>query len=42
MQAAVDAAAALDADVLCEQFVAGDEVTCPVLGHRRDRPRAAR
>jgi D-alanine-D-alanine ligase len=29
---AVDAAAALDADVLCEQFVAGDEVTCPVLG----------
>jgi D-alanine-D-alanine ligase len=32
MQAAVDAAAALDADVLCEQFVAGDEVTCPVLG----------
>jgi D-alanine-D-alanine ligase len=32
MQAAVDAAAALDADVLCEQFVAGDEVTCPILG----------
>lgn len=32
MQAAVDAAAALDADVLCEQFVSGDEVTCPVLG----------
>lgn len=32
VQAAVDAAAALDADVLCEQFVAGDEVTCPVLG----------
>jgi D-alanine-D-alanine ligase len=32
MQAAVGAAAALDADVLCEQFVAGDEVTCPVLG----------
>jgi D-alanine-D-alanine ligase len=31
-QAAVDAAAALDADVLCEQFIAGDEVTCPVLG----------
>jgi D-alanine-D-alanine ligase len=29
---AVDAAAALDTDVLCEQFVAGDEVTCPVLG----------
>jgi D-alanine-D-alanine ligase len=32
VQAAVDAAAALDADVLCEQFIAGDEVTCPVLG----------
>ncbi len=32
MQGAVDAAAALDADVLCEQFTAGDEVTCPVLG----------
>ncbi|MDB5955660.1 D-alanine--D-alanine ligase [Ramlibacter sp.] len=32
MQAAVEAAAALDADVLCEQFVAGDEVTCPILG----------
>jgi D-alanine-D-alanine ligase-like ATP-grasp enzyme len=23
---------ALDADVLCEQFVSGDEVTCPILG----------
>jgi D-alanine-D-alanine ligase len=32
MQAAVDAAGALDADVLCEQFVTGDEVTCPILG----------
>ncbi|MBI5279510.1 MAG: D-alanine--D-alanine ligase [Burkholderiales bacterium] len=32
MQDAVAAAAALDADVLCEQFIAGDEVTCPVLG----------
>ncbi len=32
MQQAVDAAAALDPDVLCEQFVAGDEVTCPVMG----------
>lgn len=29
---AVDAAAVLDADVLCEQFIAGDEVTCPILG----------
>jgi D-alanine-D-alanine ligase len=36
MQAAVDAAAALDADVLCEQFVAGDEVTCPILGSGAD------
>ena len=32
MQAAIDMAAAMDADVLCEQFVEGDEVTCPVLG----------
>jgi D-alanine-D-alanine ligase len=32
MEAAVEQAAALDADVLCEQFVSGDEVTCPVLG----------
>jgi D-alanine-D-alanine ligase len=32
MKDAVDAAAALDADVLCEQFISGDEVTCPVLG----------
>jgi D-alanine-D-alanine ligase len=29
---AVDAAAVLDADILCEQFVSGDEVTCPILG----------
>ncbi len=33
---AVDQAAALDADVLCEQFVSGDEVTCPVLGSGED------
>lgn len=32
MEAAVQAAAALDRDVLCEQFVSGDEVTCPILG----------
>lgn len=32
MQEAVEAAAALDADILCEQFIAGDEVTCPILG----------
>lgn len=23
---------ALDADALCEQFIRGDEVTCPVIG----------
>jgi len=33
MAEAVDKAAKLDADVLCEQFIAGDEVTCPVLGN---------
>jgi D-alanine-D-alanine ligase len=32
MAVAVDAAGAMDADVLCEQFISGDEVTCPVLG----------
>jgi D-alanine-D-alanine ligase len=32
MQDAVNAAAALDPDVLCEEFIAGDEVTCPILG----------
>ena len=32
MARAVAQAAALDAEVLCEQFIAGDEVTCPVLG----------
>ena len=32
MAAAVDAASLLDPDVLCEEFIAGDEVTCPVLG----------
>ena len=32
MVAAVAQAAQLDADILCEQFIAGDEVTCPVLG----------
>lgn len=30
--AAYAAAAQHDSDVLCEQFIAGDEVTCPVLG----------
>ena len=32
MAPAVAQAEQLDADVLCEQFVDGDEVTCPVLG----------
>jgi D-alanine-D-alanine ligase len=32
MLAAVAQAAELDADILCEQFIDGDEVTCPVLG----------
>jgi D-alanine-D-alanine ligase len=32
MAEAVEQAAKLDADILCEQFIAGDEVTCPVLG----------
>ena len=32
MAAAVAQAAQLDADILCEQFIRGDEVTCPVLG----------
>jgi D-alanine-D-alanine ligase len=32
MTDAVAQAAQLDADVLCEQFIEGDEVTCPVLG----------
>jgi D-alanine-D-alanine ligase len=32
MQDAVALAARYDSDVLCEQFIDGDEVTCPVLG----------
>ena len=32
MQDAVKLAAQYDPDVLCEEFIAGDEVTCPVLG----------
>ena len=32
MASAVALAEKLDADVLCEQFISGDEVTCPVLG----------
>ncbi len=34
--AAYALAARHDPDVLCEQFVSGDEVTCPVLGEGRD------
>jgi D-alanine-D-alanine ligase len=32
MQDAVQLAARYDRDVLCEEFIEGDEVTCPVLG----------
>jgi D-alanine-D-alanine ligase len=32
LSAAIEAAAQLDAEILCEQFIVGDEVTCPVLG----------
>jgi len=32
MQDAVMLAAGFDADVLCEEFIDGEEVTCPVLG----------
>ena len=32
MAGAVEKAGKLDADILCEQFISGDEVTCPVLG----------
>lgn len=33
MQDAVKLAGQYDADVLCEEFIAGIELTCPVLGH---------
>ena len=36
MERAVELAKQLDADVLCEQFISGDEVTCPVLGSGDD------
>ena len=36
MAGAVEQAAAMDPDVLCEQFISGDEVTCPVLGTGED------
>ena len=32
MQGAVELAAKYDVDVLCEEFIEGEEVTCPVLG----------
>lgn len=32
LHAALQAAAACDHDILCEQCIVGDEVTCPVLG----------
>jgi D-alanine-D-alanine ligase len=32
MKAAVEQASQLDADILCEQYISGDEVTCPVIG----------
>ncbi len=36
MQEAVQLATQYDADVLCEEFIDGIEVTCPVLGHGID------
>ena len=32
MAAAVNLASGFDADVLCEEFITGDEITCPVIG----------
>src|SRR5688572_14704142 len=36
MQGAVDLAAQYDAEVLCEEFIEGEEVTCPVIGDGAD------
>ena len=36
MQDAVRLAAGYDADVLCEEFITGEEVTCPVIGEGAD------
>jgi len=36
MQAAVELAAQYDAEVLCEEFIEGAELTCPVLGDGED------
>ena len=41
MSGTVELAAQYDADVLCEEFIDGEEVTCPVLGtgeHARALP----
>jgi len=41
MSEAVDLAGDLDADILCEECIEGDEVTCPVIGegvHARALP----
>jgi D-alanine-D-alanine ligase len=36
MKDAVEQAGRLDADILCEQCIIGDEVTCPVIGSGAD------
>ena len=36
MAEAVQLAARYDPDVLCEAFIDGDEITCPVIGHGAD------
>ncbi len=36
MEAAVQLAGRYDADVLCEEFIDGEEVTCPILGTGED------
>ena len=36
MQEAVEISARYDPDVLCEEFIDGEEVTCPVLGQGAD------
>jgi len=36
MQGAVELAAKYDAEVLCEEFIEGEEVTCPVIGTGAD------
>ena len=36
IQQAIDTAAELDSDVLFEEYIQGDEVTCPILGSAED------